>query len=185
MPADVNQEKESAVWSKSRFSQKQQKTALYLFDQCEIPLEKLFFIKLPLLSIAGLTSSNPLLEFCLDGGISRKETSPSEKPDDLTKVTSLLSQCSTCSDWLASDYSTILDTFNQNLRQTGCDINVQDRQGKTALHHLIKGKPLFLIDLLESELDLNYPFFPFQDVPKITFLSYSPALSSCLTINPI
>ena len=149
-----------------------------------------------------MTSSNPLLEFCLDGGFSRKDSSQRSAPAEdsilpiltttsaeasrpLLPQTSLLSQCSTCSDWLASDYSTILDTFNQNLRQTGCDINVQDRQGKTALHHLIKGKPLFLIDLLESELDLNYPFFPFQDVPKITFLSYSPALSSCLTINPI
>ena len=99
---------------------------------------KTFFIKLPLLSIAGLTSSNPLLEFCLDGGISRKETSPSEKPDDLTKVTSLLSQCSTCSDWLSSDHP-MLEAVDLHLRQTGCDINVQDVQGKTALHHLIQG----------------------------------------------
>ena len=122
---------------------------------------------MPFRPILGLTSSNPLLEFCLDGGLPRKEsfveklTTTDEENDVFNPKTSLLSQCSTCSDWLASDYSTILDTFNQNLRQTGCDINVQDRQGKTALHHLIKGKPLFLIDLLESELDLNYPFFPF------------------------
>ena len=120
---------------------------------------------MPFLPILGLTSSNPLLEFCLDGGLPRKEsfveklTTTDEENDVFNPKTSLLSQCSTCSDWLASDYSTILDTFNQNLRQTGCDINVQDRQGKTALHHLIKGKPLFLIDLLESELDLNYPYF--------------------------
>ena len=111
---------------------------------------------MPFLPILGLTSSNPLLEFCLDGGLPRKEsfveklTTTDEENDVFNPKTSLLSQCSTCSDWLASDYSTILDTFNQNLRQTGCDINVQDRQGKTALHHLIKGKAL-----LDSEVDLT------------------------------
>jgi len=105
----------------------------------------------------SLTSSNPLLEFCLDGGISRKETSPSEKPDDLTKVTSLLSQCSTCSDWLNSD-SMVVDTVNLHLRQTGCDIDVQDVQGKTALHHLIQGcsKENFSLILTCIELLLDH-----------------------------
>ena len=121
----------------------------------------------PFFPILGLTSSNPLLEFCLDGGLPRKEsfveklTTTDDENDVFNPKTSLLSQCSTCSDWLASDYSTILDTFNQNLRQTGCDINVQDRQGKTALHHLIKGKPQVLHDLHESELGLNCHFFLF------------------------
>lgn len=94
----------------------------------------------------SLTSSNPLLEFCLEGGFPRKdsflgsleaEVVPNENV--LIPKNSLLSQCSTCSDWLNSDYSTILDTLNLHLRQTGCDINVQDVQGNTALHHLIKG----------------------------------------------
>ena len=33
----------------------------------------------------------------------------------------------------------MLEAVDLHLRQTGCDINVQDVQGKTALHHLIQG----------------------------------------------
>ena len=102
-----------------------------------------------------MTSSNPLLEFCLDGGFSRKDSSRSAAAAEdsipiLTTTTttsaasqrpqpqtSLLSQCSTCSDWLSSD--PMLEAVDLHLRQTGCDINVQDVQGKTALHHLIQG----------------------------------------------
>ena len=109
-------------------------------------------------SYIGLTSSNPLLEFCLDGGFSRKDssqrsaaaaedsilqpilttTTSAEASRPLLPQTSLLSQCSTCSDWLSSDHP-MLEAVDLHLRQTGCDINVQDVQGKTALHHLIQG----------------------------------------------
>ena len=99
-----------------------------------------------------------MLEFCLDGGFSRKDssqrsaaaaedsilpiltttTSAAEASRPLLPQTSLLSQCSTCSDWLSSDHP-MLEAVDLHLRQTGCDINVQDVQGKTALHHLIQG----------------------------------------------
>ena len=120
------------------------------FSSCNL----LYFL---IFSYIGLTSSNPLLEFCLDGGFSRKDSSQRsaaaaedsilpiltsttsvEASRPLLPQTSLLSQCSTCSDWLSSDHP-MLEAVDLHLRQTGCDINVQDVQGKTALHHLIQG----------------------------------------------
>ena len=45
----------------------------------------------------------------------------------------------------------VVDTVNLHLRQTGCDIDVQDVQGKTALHHLIQGKYnlLYIVDRIQ------------------------------------
>ena len=108
-------------------------------------------------TIVGLTSANPLLEFCLDGGLSRKFNSVSTNSkaselnfDDeadiniesplLTASTNILSHCSTCSRvQTCSDKGQFVSQLRMHLRQTGCDINVQDSQGFKALHHLIQG----------------------------------------------
>ena len=105
-------------------------------------------------SFLGLTSANPLLEFCLDGGLSRKNAADSKdsaskscKEADtnfqspfLTASTKVLSHCSTCSRvQTCSDKGQFVSQLRMHLRQTGCDINVHDSQGFTALHHLIQG----------------------------------------------
>jgi len=112
-----------------------------------------------------LTSANPLLEFCLDGGLSRKFPSADvfsseaqqafalngdgeeagteiESPLQarLPVSTKVLSHCSTCSRvQTCSDKGQFVSQLRMHLRQTGCDINVHDSQGFTALHHLIQG----------------------------------------------
>ena len=90
------------------------------------------------------TSANPLLEFCLDGGgLSRKCLNDTFdlKTDDLLLKNCLLSHCSTCSEVSDSQDSSsrFVAKLSMHLRQTGCDINVQDSRGFTALHHLIQG----------------------------------------------
>ena len=99
------------------------------------------------------TSANPLLEFCLDGGgLSRKCFSdtfdlktPSENDPNETLINCLLSHCSTCSEVSDSQddsSSRFVAKLSMHLRQNGCDINVQDSRGFTALHHLIQGKSI-------------------------------------------
>jgi len=172
-----------------------------------------------------LTSANPLLEFCLDGGLSRKlpsstpiseavpvhppsafannetalgvdlvsttlaasdlvsntltssptfetkhaqslcttNTTSTTKPENVISsslvATSLLSHCSLCSQQVqtCSDKSQFVSQLRMHLRQTGCDINVQDSQGFTALHHLIQGcsKENFAPVMEAAELLLN------------------------------
>lgn len=57
----------------------------------------------------------------------------------------LLSHCSSCSNVFkqvqtcSDKESQFVSQLRMHLRQTGCDINVQDSQGFTALHHLIQG----------------------------------------------
>ena len=111
--------------------------------------------KTPLIPFTGLTSANPLLEFCLDGGLSRKfptsevqafankkingGTMCTTQEEEAQLPSSVLSLCSTCSRVQDVDKSQFVSQLRMNLRQTGCDINVQDSQGFTALHHLIQG----------------------------------------------
>jgi len=119
-----------------------------------------------------LTSANPLLEFCLDGGLSRKFNSVSTNSkaselnfDDeadiniesplLTASTNILSHCSTCSRvQTCSDKGQFVSQLRMHLRQTGCDINVQDSQGFTALHHLIQGCSKENFALVEEAAEL-------------------------------
>lgn len=96
-------------------------------------------------SVTG-SSANPLLEFCLDGGFSKKLSSVLIE-DEINAIDKtnfgLLSHCSKCSEVSSDDIeagSQFIDQLKEILRQTGCDINVQDSQGLTALHHLIQGK---------------------------------------------
>ena len=98
-----------------------------------------------------MTSANPLLEFCLDGGFSRKfptsevqafankKINGTTQEEEAQLPSSVLSLCSTCSRVQDVDKSQFVSQLRMNLRQTGCDINVQDSQGYTALHHLIQG----------------------------------------------
>ena len=105
------------------------------------------------------SSANPLLEFCLDGGgLSRKcmndtfdLTTNQRTTEAITDLLQpcLLSHCSTCSevsDTHDGTKSRFVAKLSMHLRQTGCDINVQDSKGLTPLHHLIQGK--FLISHL-------------------------------------
>ena len=60
----------------------------------------------------------------------------------------LLSHCSTCSEVSdQNDKSRFVAKLSMHLRQTGCDINVQDSRGLTPLHHLIQGNCLSLSKL--------------------------------------
>lgn len=87
-------------------------------------------------SILG-SSSNPLLEFCLDGGYLKNVEN-----GDKEQMSPLLDLCSEFSNssWQRSSSSNnkITKTL-QHICQTGCDINVQSSQGYTALHFIING----------------------------------------------
>lgn len=104
--------------------------------------DTIFGTRLNVPLLIGLTSSNPLLEFCLDGGFSRKFFESSKNVPKA--LPSLLSHCSsltsTCSDLSGGEEDEFLAKLSLHLRQTSCDINVQDSQGFSALHHLIQGK---------------------------------------------
>ena len=109
------------------------------------------------------SSANPLLEFCLDGGgLARKcmndtfdlenqrTTGPAAAAVTDLLQPCLLSHCSTCSevsDTVFDQRSRFVAKLSMHLRQTGCDINVQDSRGLTPLHHLIQGNCLSLSKL--------------------------------------
>jgi len=113
-----------------------------------------------------LTSANPLLEFCLDGGFSRKfptsevqafankKINGTTQEEEAQLPSSVLSLCSTCSRVQDVDKSQFVSQLRMNLRQTGCDINVQDSQGYTALHHLIQGCSKENFALVEEAVEL-------------------------------
>merc|ERR1712008_345064 len=72
----------------------------------------------------------------------------------------LLSHCSTCSDVFkqvqtcSDKESQFVSQLRMHLRQTGCDINVHDSQGFTALHHLIQGCSKENFALVEEATEL-------------------------------
>ena len=78
------------------------------------------------------TSSNPLLEFCLDGG--------NFKNFNVVEVEALDPLLQACLDFTKSPLTTDLKRTLDHLGQNGCDINVQNSKGNTALHILLKGK---------------------------------------------
>jgi len=117
------------------------------------------------------SSANPLLEFCLDGGgLSRKcmndtfdLTTNQRTTEAITDLLQpcLLSHCSTCSevsDTHDGTKSRFVAKLSMHLRQTGCDINVQDSKGLTPLHHLIQGcsKENFSTIMEAAELILSH-----------------------------
>jgi hypothetical protein len=90
-------------------------------------------------------SSNPLLEYCLDGGY-LKDLDP-ENREILPPILELCSQLSGFEP-PTSDEDDLLtsESFEERLEhlcQSGCDINVRSAQGYTALHFLINGKIRF------------------------------------------
>ena len=111
------------------------------FCNCNLNSKKIFFCFTGIFN----SSSNPLLEFCLDGGYLKD--AEGHNREDLSSLLEL------CSDFSSSFLSTwaypkrsVRDevaSFEERLEhicQTGCDINVQSSQGFTALHFLINGK---------------------------------------------
>lgn len=104
-----------------------------------------------------LSSSNPLLELCLDGDYANKcYDSPDGKSAHV--LPPLLSHCSSVYELESKDSKDFVDCLGQHLRQTGCDINVQDPQGSTALHLLINGcsKDNFQAVLSSTQLLLDH-----------------------------
>lgn len=81
------------------------------------------------------SSSNPLLEFCLDGGnLKAINDVDFETQDPLLQV---------CKDFNDSSATTDLKGKLHHLGQIGCDINVRNAKGNTALHLLIKGNKIY------------------------------------------
>jgi hypothetical protein len=94
------------------------------------------------------SSSNPLLEFCLNGG----NLKAFNQVDLKKEVEDPLLQA--CLDFTKSQSTTDLKGL---LCQTACDINVRDANGNTALHLLLKGK--LKCDFLQCHLDFSINFF--------------------------
>lgn len=82
-------------------------------------------------------SSNPLLEFCLDGGF-KFWPPPISKPND-PFLPKLLQCCSTPNDCPSGFNLDKLEQLIGICQSQDCDINVQDWQGSSALHLLIRG----------------------------------------------